>query len=521
MGILFFSMFFPAVAKADVPPELNQICWRKLDCDATRALYGGTPGDGGWFQEDPCVGEWGKCLPTRKTRTQISFGGKQEFNNIGEFLKTNYNLALTIAGILAVIMIVVAGVQWVTSGGNSEMITSAKKRIGGALTGLLIAYLSYTILNTVNPAMVNLRLPENFLIRPAVFVTNNLCVDLEKTMKVAPIKEKTDSPTEDTYIDSFKDFATADDFWEKASDYELLNPLRETETKCGQLYLVKDGGGATCNGSSCDKGEVCVGDKTKSCQKFSTSGEVNGIKGSITFTDEKYIDDLWLYALCSDNTSQLVGSKDVGKDSKNYNFTNIEMASYCGGYDKIQGFYFKMELNDSDTMSSDDQWIGGTSFCKNITNAPSCGVMGTSDFGGTVFQAVAAWWSSDSIFSSDKTSAESLSQLGPTLMGLNNQLIKRSYVNNGFLCDLDLKKDSLPNIGNGVAVSAALGLGGEFAKDVLSKLSAAKIDLKSDEMYLVGANYNCPYFTNESALFKAKLKKIKCKLHPEKAECNK
>lgn len=504
VGIMFLGLLFPFIAKADVPPELEPLCWRKLDCDAARAVFGASPGNGGWFQEAPCTGEWGKCLPSGKTTTEIAFGGKKEFNNIGEFLKTNYNLALTIAGILAVIMIIAAGVQWVTSGGNSEMITGAKKRIGGALTGLLIAYLSYTILNTVNPALINLRLPQNFLLRPSVFVTNNLCINLEEPMKVAPIKEKTDSPAADTYIDSFKDIAKLDEFWTSASDYEILNPLRETDTKCGQLYLVKDGGGTTCNGSKCGIGEIC--DKNKVCQKFSASGEVNGIKGNISYKDEKFVDYLWLYAICkgSDNEEFKdagsiveVASFDGDSDSTSYNFTNIKLDSFCGGYDNIEGFFFKVELNDSDKAPAiDDWWFGGLSMCKNVTNGPSCGIIGKNSLN------------------------DADANIASISMGMNNQLIRRSYIKNGFLCDLDINKLSMPNVGNGVIASTVVGMS-DAAKKGMELLANSGIDLLGKEAYVAGVNYNCPYFTNEAAKFKTNLLKVKCKFHPEKPECTK
>lgn len=76
---------------------------------------------------------------------------------IGEYIVGTYTYVLGIAAILAAIMIIIGGVQWTLSGGNSSTIGSAKKRIGGALIGLLIAYLSYAVLNTINPSLVGLK----------------------------------------------------------------------------------------------------------------------------------------------------------------------------------------------------------------------------------------------------------------------------------------------------------------------------------------------------------------------------
>ncbi len=253
VSLMFFSLLIPAVslaASTELAPEFNPLCWHLKECNETRAgilakeVKDIKPNDtSGWFKEDPCNQEgWGKCLPSGITVTEISFGGKNQFANLGDFLKTNYNLAITIAGILAVMMIIIAGVQWITSGGNSEMITSAKKRIGGALTGLLIAYLSYTILNTINPALVDLRLPQNFLIRPFKISPQN-CRDASEGTKFALAAKKGEK------VDS-----------KKMQDPKLvMETLAQNKMACGDNFFLEGGGGATCMGSACNiKGETCL-----------------------------------------------------------------------------------------------------------------------------------------------------------------------------------------------------------------------------------------------------------------------
>ncbi len=76
---------------------------------------------------------------------------------LGEYISALYKYAIVVAGVLSVIMIIISGILWITAGGSSESITSAKKRIGGALIGLLIAVTSYTLLFTINPDLVNFR----------------------------------------------------------------------------------------------------------------------------------------------------------------------------------------------------------------------------------------------------------------------------------------------------------------------------------------------------------------------------
>lgn len=67
-------------------------------------------------------------------------------------------LSLGIAAVLAVFMIVVGGVQYAATSINPSAKEAAKKRIWGAISGLLIILGAYLILYTINPDLVNLNL---------------------------------------------------------------------------------------------------------------------------------------------------------------------------------------------------------------------------------------------------------------------------------------------------------------------------------------------------------------------------
>ena len=145
-----------------------------------------------------------------------------------------YKYLVTIASIVAVVMIIVAGMQWVTSGGNSEAISSAKKRISGAIIGLFIAYMSYFVLNTINPALVNLRLPQVWLAKP-IELMPEFCSDLpgarERKLAFAFVANKGEPKkpvppvAERQYIKN-----SSDSF------------------SCGDQWLAQNGGEMTCLG---------------------------------------------------------------------------------------------------------------------------------------------------------------------------------------------------------------------------------------------------------------------------------
>lgn len=56
---------------------------------------------------------------------------------------------LFIIGALSVIMIIIGGLRYVTSGGNPSSVTAAKNTILYAIVGLVIAFLAYAVINFV------------------------------------------------------------------------------------------------------------------------------------------------------------------------------------------------------------------------------------------------------------------------------------------------------------------------------------------------------------------------------------
>ncbi|OGF43911.1 hypothetical protein A2303_02390 [Candidatus Falkowbacteria bacterium RIFOXYB2_FULL_47_14] len=77
---------------------------------------------------------------------------------IGNYIKTVYRYAIGGVGILAAVVMMFGGVIWITAGGNASRVGEAKAWIGAALSGLVLALLSYMVLNAINPALINFRI---------------------------------------------------------------------------------------------------------------------------------------------------------------------------------------------------------------------------------------------------------------------------------------------------------------------------------------------------------------------------
>lgn len=67
---------------------------------------------------------------------------------------TIVNILLFVIGIISVIMIIIGGIRYAVSGGNSTAVTAAKNTILYAIVGLVIALFAYAIVNFVLDSII-------------------------------------------------------------------------------------------------------------------------------------------------------------------------------------------------------------------------------------------------------------------------------------------------------------------------------------------------------------------------------
>lgn len=77
------------------------------------------------------------------------------------FLNTIYKLAIGAGAVLAVIMIMIAGVQFMTSRGSVASNEAAKTRLRNALIGLLLVLSPTIVFGIINPSILDLNFGEN------------------------------------------------------------------------------------------------------------------------------------------------------------------------------------------------------------------------------------------------------------------------------------------------------------------------------------------------------------------------
>ncbi|MFA6485930.1 MAG: pilin [Candidatus Magasanikbacteria bacterium] len=364
-----------ALAASDLSPMFNPLCWKQnagtggdersnpTSCLGARQRWLGIndpTAPEGWVKDTECGGtgkdaQWGKCLPPGRTVASIALGGKRTFYNIGDYIRTVYKIGIAVASLLAAVMMVIAGLEWTASGGNSEAIGRAKKRIGGAAVGLVLAMGSYLILNTINPALVNLRLPQTYMIRqiamPAYWCSE--FADPAKTSKESDwVKNFADAglssanPSKDMY----------DKLGDKDFKYSTLPTSTQPKTICGKQYFPQGGGGATCFGDSCEESQVCRGEDCKcfpppivnpdenDCKSARIAVTLSGFELNYEFP---WANDVRLVALVNRNDDY------PGIDAVQYRVVNLSEASR---YDDRKIMAFTGNYTDSDILKAEQSY---------------------------------------------------------------------------------------------------------------------------------------------------------------------
>ena len=76
-------------------------------------------------------------------------GDTAQQTDLSEVVSYVVNILLFIVGAISVIMLIIGGIRYAVSGGDSGAVTSAKNTILYAIIGLVVALLAYVIVNFV------------------------------------------------------------------------------------------------------------------------------------------------------------------------------------------------------------------------------------------------------------------------------------------------------------------------------------------------------------------------------------
>src|SRR3989338_2036582 len=173
--MLFCFTAATAVAAATQPTEGKKV-WTKTECESVNRASGDPAHL--WIPPtaNPTAVEGNFCFMKQlPTNLQIHIGDTYVVDGVHNYINIVYKYGLGLGIIIMIITIMFSGIQWMVSG-MVDKINDAKQRIMNASLGLLLLFGASTLLNTINPQLINLRTPPIHAVRPELF-------DLEKTGK--------------------------------------------------------------------------------------------------------------------------------------------------------------------------------------------------------------------------------------------------------------------------------------------------------------------------------------------------
>jgi hypothetical protein len=104
------------------------------------------------FPKDVCSGE-AKDSPTCQ-QAGSEGGAGNRVTGPNQIINVAASVIALIAGVAAIIMIIISGLAMITSSGNSEAVTTARRRLVAAAIGLVIVVLAWALIRFVTDNII-------------------------------------------------------------------------------------------------------------------------------------------------------------------------------------------------------------------------------------------------------------------------------------------------------------------------------------------------------------------------------
>jgi hypothetical protein len=152
-----------------------------------------------------------------------------------EYIVYFFNLAVAIGAFIAVIMVIMAGIEWVTSSGNPSKVESAKEKITNTIFGICVLLGCYLILRTINPQLTTIQI-DNLSCEHGIVVS---------------VTQESDGRVKQECIDNsqaeIKDTITSTQSWNFPAKY-LLKAYTYSEANYKGTITEFDCGDTVCSG---------------------------------------------------------------------------------------------------------------------------------------------------------------------------------------------------------------------------------------------------------------------------------
>lgn len=178
----------------------NAKCWEQEECIERTVNVNGVDKPSIWQSQQPsdCPAGLHYCynppIPVDLNVAVSTLADPNQAANLGEYIKAFYDLLLPASALIATVILMIGGMQYILARGKQEQISKAKDRITKAVTGLVLILGAYTIVYLVDPRLTSfdaLRVP---VLKGAIFLDEGTtCQTLEDMeIEIQYIRDTTD-----------------------------------------------------------------------------------------------------------------------------------------------------------------------------------------------------------------------------------------------------------------------------------------------------------------------------------------
>ncbi len=153
-------------------PNYNTQCWTEYECTSQPVEYSGGVLESDWDgQASFCPAGEGLCYSEPMPVTlNVAIGSVTQANSLGDYINAVYSFLLIGASLLAVVFMMIGGIEYVLARGNLSKLGTAKAHFRQAVTGIVLLFGSYAIANIVDPHFVTFNRLQPPRIRTVVFL---------------------------------------------------------------------------------------------------------------------------------------------------------------------------------------------------------------------------------------------------------------------------------------------------------------------------------------------------------------
>ncbi len=155
-----------------------------------------------------------------------------------EYVRYIFNFVIVVSGIIALIMIVVGGIEYLTGAGNLNKIESAKEKLISSISGLVILLGSWILLYIINPQLTKISIPnvESPIptLKPGVLV----CNEEEEVVKFWNLEKEYSTASDDRKKEIVKELSEIMDNISKHCYYINTGGDIKEDFKVKYIYLI-------------------------------------------------------------------------------------------------------------------------------------------------------------------------------------------------------------------------------------------------------------------------------------------